>query len=64
MKPITNGCIVFDSIYMMGWGRDGWGVTADECVISFGGDNSDLKSDDDGGFTVVYGRASFYCALL
>ena len=55
---------MFDSIYMRGGGWVGGGVTADECVISFGGDNSDLKSDDDGGFTVVYGRASFYCALL
>ena len=55
---------MFDSIYMMGWGREGWGVTADECAISFWGDDSDLKSDDNGGFTVVYGHASFYCALL
>lgn len=55
---------MFDSIYMMGWGREGWGVTADECVISSWGDDSDIKSDYDGGFTVVYGHASFYCALL
>ena len=32
--------------------------------ISSWGDDSDIKSDYDGGFTVVYGHASFYCALL
>lgn len=36
------------SVVARGWGREGWGVTANRCGISFGGDAGALHHDSDG----------------